>query len=395
MSPNSSVIRTLYAAIYRLAVKFDQKRASKALLYRLTPSADRRYYKTSSTFYYSTILDQILGSQMFYSPNRIDNSFKSFVRSEFRRVTPEISAADRITAGFAFLRKFSTLWVQYENSTGRPRKRISKDEKFVIQYCNKLSSGVMLCAHPMVPGYMQRAIVLLLEHNEHGSYGIIINKKTDHNVDTSTLNMPKELLKYFGKNSVFFGGNLPRCQILHPFKECGGKLIPGCSTPWYDFSNGSIQKALEIAAESPENIEKFYYFIGCCVWKPGMLEQEVADGTWIVVEGEVDKVITHAYQEPIPDTYAVLKRTKNEIQENILKSIDGEIIKTPATELHGKDIYEGGNETWSRVLWSLSRQTNHYAHLDPLLDSSVVDSIDWHYSDEIDGDDEEDDSDED
>lgn len=392
---SQQVIRTLYAALYRLAGKFDQKRASKALIYRLTPVNDRRYYKSPSTFYYSSVVDQILGSAMFYHPTRIDNSLKSFLRSEFRKVMSDISTSDRITAGFAFLRKFSSLWVQYENSVGKPRKRISKDEKFRVKFCNKLSTGVMLCAHPMVPGYMQRAIVLVLEHNEHGSYGIIINKKTDHNVDTSTLNMPKELLQLFGKNSVFFGGNLPRCQILHPFQECGGKTIPGCSTPLYDFSNGSIQKALEIASQSSENIEKFYYFIGCCVWKPGMLEQEVRDGTWLVVEGEVDKVIAHAYREPIPEAYTVYKRSKDEIQENILKNIEGEIIKTPDTESHKKDIYEGENETWSRVLWSLCRQTNHYAHLDPLLDSSVVDSIDWHYSDEVESDnddDEEDDS---
>jgi putative transcriptional regulator len=398
----SPVVKTLYAALLRLAISFDSKRASKALIYRISTE---RSYKSSSTLYYSSIVDQLLGTTTFFPSSRIDLSFKTIVRNEFRKVTPShIEKSDRITTGFAFLRKFSSLWSQYEASTGRPRRRIPKDEKFNIQFVNEIKSGVMLCAHPMIPGYMQRAIVLILEHNpEKGSYGLIINKKTDHNVESSTLNMPPELLHVFQKNVVYFGGNIPRCQILHPFPECGGKEIPGSSSPLYDFSNGSIKKAIEIAKKSSKAAEQFQFFVGCCVWKPGMLEEEVKEGTWMTISGEVDKILQHVAKEPISDSYAVLKRSKQvagrgggagadaelglllaaEGDEERKKAVDAVAGGQQQQQQQQKDIYEGANETWSRVLWSLCRQTNHFAHLDANLDSSVVDSIDWHYSDEI------------
>lgn len=407
------LLKTLYSALLRLAKSFDQKRPSKALIYRI--KLDREY-KSASTSYYSSILEQILGSSIFYSPNRIDNSLQSFVRSEFRKDISQTLVSDRITAGFAFLRTFSKIWSQYENSVHRPRKRIPKEEKFKVSLVDKLENGVMLCAHPLIHGYMQRAIILILEHSDKGSYGIIINKKTDHNVESSTLNMPLDLLKVFSKNTVSFGGNLPRCQIIHPFKECGGKSISGCNPPYYDFSNGSIKSAIEIASKNPNDAKKFHFFVGCCVWKAGVLEQELKDGTWIAITGEANKILQHSLQENLPDTYAVKKRYLSGIDEVGSQSSDSEdndilneTVTSPTTSptststittttdnnisnvkkdsneneiVKEKDIYEGQNETWCRVMWSLSRQANQFAQLDPDLDTSVVSSVDWHYSDE-------------
>jgi putative transcriptional regulator len=403
MSSNA-LVKTLYSALLRLASSFDQKRASKALIYRVN---SERNYKNPSTLYYSSIVTQLLGNTPYYPPQRLDLSFKTILRQEFRKSNPpNLSTADRITAGFAFLRKFSHLWSQYEASTGRPRKRIPKEEKFAIHFETELKTGAMLCAHPMVPGYMQRAIVLLLEHTDKGSYGVIINKKTDHTVETGTLNLPLSLQKLFQNNPAFFGGNIPRCQILHPFPSCGGRPIPGCnpSTQLYDFAQGNLEKVIEVASEGPAIAEQFQFFIGCCVWKAGMLEQEMKDGTWIVAGGEVDQILAHARQEPLSESYAVLKRSRAAatpagtpaISQQPQSDADAASSSPSPSPSSGtqKDIYEGPNETWSRMLWSLSRQTNHFAHLDPNLDSAVVESIDWHYSDEGDDDDEDEDDDE-
>ena len=400
---NSNVVmKTLYSALLRLAISFDKKRASKALIYRVKLE---REFKSPSTSYYSSILEQILGSSTFYPPNRIDNSLRAIVRLEFRKESSQVLVSDRITAGFAFLRIFSKLWSQYEKSIGRSRKRIPKEEKFKVSLVNKLENGVMLCAHPMLHSYMQRAVILILEHSEKGSYGIIINKKTDHNVESSTLNLPIELLKVFNKNVVFFGGNIPRCQIIHPFKECGGRSIAGCFPPHYDFSNGSIKSAIEIASKSINDAKQFQFFVGCCVWKPGILEQELNDGTWIAISGEANKILEHSFRSPLPDTYAVQKRYQSGIDDDDVnsQSTDSELevpkitttnpttitttslpetIPKEKTITKEKDIYEGQNETWCRVMWSLSRQTNYFAYLDPDLDTSVVSSVDWHYSDE-------------
>jgi putative AlgH/UPF0301 family transcriptional regulator len=71
-------------------------------------------------------------------------------------------------------------------------------------------------------------VILLLEHNEQGSYGVVINRMTDHTLETAVKNLPAGLIKSFQKNDVFFGGMVRRVLYLHDQSNCDGNLIPFC-----------------------------------------------------------------------------------------------------------------------------------------------------------------------
>jgi putative AlgH/UPF0301 family transcriptional regulator len=380
---NRILLKSLYAALMRLAWSFDRKRPAKALIYRESSSYNA---KSGPTAYYASVLDKILGSSLFFHPSKVDLSFKAIVRDEFRSNRP-IGENDRITAGFAFLRKFSAVWAQYEAiPSNRPRKKIPKDDKFQVSFSQELSVGSMLCAHPLIHGHQQRSIVLILEHSDKlGSYGVILNKKTDHTVKSGIINLPLDFTRSFGKNPLNFGGMVHRVQVIHPYKECGGKTIPNCSVPFYQFSQSNLPIAVELVKKTPSTLKNFHFIVGCCLWAPRALQNEVDDGTWILIKGEADRIIEHSKSEVSPPSSessskkAVLSDplipTPVSANHNHLpRSLFGGVKETRGRDL---DTYEGQNETWCKVMTSLGRNTNHFASLSPSLDAALVDSVSW------------------
>jgi hypothetical protein len=203
---NNKMIKALYKSLFRLAQKFDNNTTSKALLYRPPPSSSSAdsVFRSASQIHFNAILDKILGRQrLFYHPSRMDQSLKAIVRKEFRNSKSKISLNSRLDVGFSLLRQVSTLWVNYEqevqyraavdsimkehsatallSSPPSPSKQQSNKKKKeskldVTPAPVTVQAGVLLAAHPMLHGDMHRSLVLVVEHSEEHSYGVVLNK---------------------------------------------------------------------------------------------------------------------------------------------------------------------------------------------------------------------------
>lgn len=209
----NKLITTLYKAFYKLALKYDKNVPAKAMLYRLPPSSSSAdsVFRSAPQIHFNGILDKILGRQrLFYHPSRMDQSLKAIVRKEFRNNKSKVSLNSRIDVGFSLLRQLSALWVTYEQEvqyrvdienmltehrasitdTESDKKVSSKKKKSVSSKPLKLDAttapvtiqpGVIVAAHPMVHGDMHRTLVLIVEHNEEYTYGVVLNKaQADH-----------------------------------------------------------------------------------------------------------------------------------------------------------------------------------------------------------------------
>jgi hypothetical protein len=221
---SNKMIKALYKSIFKLAQKFDKNVPAKALLYRLPPVAEQ-LFKSSSQLHFTLMMDKLIGRQrLFYHPTRLDQSFKAIVRKEFRNNKSKISLNSRLDVGFAMLRQLSTLWVNYDqevqyilavesitngqdasitdssdSDSGTDAKKSTKQKKKEDKEKQKknktkinvtaapaiIQEGVILAAHPMVHGDLHRSLVLVVDHTEEFSYGVIINKaRTQHTVTT-------------------------------------------------------------------------------------------------------------------------------------------------------------------------------------------------------------------
>ncbi|MEP7167984.1 MAG: YqgE/AlgH family protein [Bacteroidota bacterium] len=118
---------------------------------------------------------------------------------------------------------------------------------------------------------LQRSVVLILEHDEYGSTGVILNKLTDLNV--------ARVLSGFNINApLFYGGpaSSDRMGFLH--REKNISLTVKITDDLYWGGNIYQLKYLMEAGELKPSEIKFY--AGLVNWAPGELFYEICTRNW-------------------------------------------------------------------------------------------------------------------
>ncbi|WP_369212547.1 YqgE/AlgH family protein [Streptomyces flavofungini] len=190
-----------------------------------------------------------------------------------------------------------------------------------MSFMTEVSSltGRLLVATPALadPNF-DRAVVLLLDHDEEGSLGVVLNRPTPVGV--------ADILEGWGDLAgapgvVFQGGPVSLDSAL------GVAVVPGDEAPaagsrlrgggggdpvGFRRVHGAIGLVdLEAPPEllSPA-LGSLRIFAGYSGWGPGQLETELADGAWYVVESEPGDV-----SSPDPERLwrAVLRRQRSDL----------------------------------------------------------------------------------
>lgn len=179
-------------------------------------------------------------------------------------------------------------------------------------------TGRLLVATPALadPNF-DRAVVLLLDHDEEGSLGVVLNRPTP--VDVA------EILEGWGELAgapgvVFQGGPVSLDSAL------GVAVIPGEEGPasgvrsrggrggpigWRRVHGAiglvDLDTPPELLAPALGSLRIFAGYAG---WGPGQLEDELVEGAWYVVESEPGDV-----SSPDPERLwrAVLRRQRSEL----------------------------------------------------------------------------------
>ncbi|MFF2013384.1 YqgE/AlgH family protein [Streptomyces sp. NPDC058195] len=166
-------------------------------------------------------------------------------------------------------------------------------------------TGRLLVATPALadPNF-DRAVVLLLDHDEEGSLGVVLNRPTP--VGVRDILMPWAGLT--GEPDVVFqGGPVSLDSAL------GVAVIPGDEGPlgWRRVYGAiglvDLEAPPELLAAALGSLRIFAGYAG---WGPGQLEAELAEGAWYVVESEPGDV-----SSPRPERLwrAVLRRQRSEL----------------------------------------------------------------------------------
>lgn len=171
-------------------------------------------------------------------------------------------------------------------------------------------TGRLLVATPALadPNF-DRAVVLLLDHDEKGSVGVVLNRPTPVDVG-DILEGWAELAGEPGV--VFQGGPVSLDSAL------GVAVIPGGGgsgerTPlgWRRVHGAigvvDLEAPPELLAKALGSLRIFAGYSG---WGPGQLEDELGDGAWYVVESEPGDV-----SSPAPERLwrEVLRRQRSEL----------------------------------------------------------------------------------
>lgn len=127
----------------------------------------------------------------------------------------------------------------------------------------------------------ERAVVLMVEHNAEGSFGLIVNRPSDLRIADVLDSLSME---WAGDPEavVFTGGPvMPRTGwVLHepadlPSEEGKVDIVPGIVL-------STSPERLRALAECPPNRMRFV--LGFAGWGPSQLEVELASGSWVNAE---------------------------------------------------------------------------------------------------------------
>lgn len=140
---------------------------------------------------------------------------------------------------------------------------------------SQIQKGTFLIATPDIDsGLFFRSVILICEHTNNGSFGLVINKSLD-------LELPEEILSLNALNNphigIRAGGPVQTNQmmLLHNNNTIPGQTLEVCPGV---FLGGDLQ-FLQDAISDDKGPDIFLCF-GYAGWGAGQLEREFFDGSW-------------------------------------------------------------------------------------------------------------------
>ena len=142
---------------------------------------------------------------------------------------------------------------------------------------SELAPSLLVAMPQLVDPNFRRAVVLLLHHDEEGTFGLVVNRTTDVEIDSLCSSL--DIAWRGPEEPVRWGG---------PVQPDHGWVLVGDP----DFDHDELEEVVDgirftsspdalrrIAQEPPDRLRVFLGYAG---WGPGQLAQEIAQGSWIV-----------------------------------------------------------------------------------------------------------------
>lgn len=137
--------------------------------------------------------------------------------------------------------------------------------------------GKILIAAPSLFDFFRRTVVLVVEHNEQGAFGVVLNRKADADV----LELVPDLGPLVERGApLWVGGPVSPDSIvvLGEFEDA-------------DVSAGAVSDRIGVVdPDAASDVVRARVFVGHSGWGPGQLDQEVEEESWIVADLETDDV---------------------------------------------------------------------------------------------------------
>ena len=164
--------------------------------------------------------------------------------------------------------------------------------------------GKILISTPDISGdIFSRSVVLIIEHDESGAYGLILNKKNH--------GMSSKLLEIFGFNvEVYEGGPVENDRISFIIK--GLPFTEKYSTIDEHFHiTEDIEEVVSAIIDGKLDVENIKVFSGYSGWGANQLDNEIQNKMWTPVE-----IFNLDYTSPNDQT----------LWKNIMQNLGGEFL---------------------------------------------------------------------
>lgn len=148
----------------------------------------------------------------------------------------------------------------------------------------KIKSGSILISEPFLgdPNF-ERTVVLICRHDEEGSFGLILNRK-------SNLKLGDVLeIEHFNFDMELNIGGPMQHNTLHYIHQLPliGDSIPLSETVYWGGDFEQLKTLLNTSKIDPDDIR---FFLGYSGWSADQLEDEIKNNVWIVNNSATDNL---------------------------------------------------------------------------------------------------------
>lgn len=147
---------------------------------------------------------------------------------------------------------------------------------------DNLVGGLLVAAPTMTDPNFVRTVVLVLDHGDHGSLGVVLNRSTGVSVAAILPGWSSVV----GENSVIYrGGPVGRDSVL----ALAAMRVDDHETVTGPVRRVSADFAMVDLDSDPTDIAdgvRMRLFTGYAGWSPGQLQAELDDDAWIVVPAD-------------------------------------------------------------------------------------------------------------
>ena len=148
----------------------------------------------------------------------------------------------------------------------------------------EIKKGRLLLSEPFLKDYFfKRCVILMLDHNEHGSMGMIISRETEYKISDLVDGFPDF------DSKVHLGGPVQteNIFILHQKGELingSQEILPGL------YWGGDFEQIKELISLGVLKNTDLRFYLGYSGWAKGQLENELKENSWIVAESKNDYI---------------------------------------------------------------------------------------------------------
>jgi putative transcriptional regulator len=161
-----------------------------------------------------------------------------------------------------------------------------------------LAPGFLIAMPQLQDPNFSKTVVLMLEHNDEGAMGLIINRSAELTYADLAKSQHLEVAVSREDDPIFVGGPVEpyRGFVLHDRDSIAERapLLPGLFL-------SVTTDALEPLLRDPTT--RLRFCLGYSGWGPGQLEKEISDGSWLFTEAELAPVLViepeHIWSEVI------------------------------------------------------------------------------------------------
>lgn len=156
----------------------------------------------------------------------------------------------------------------------------------LLRIVERLAPGFLIAMPQLGDPNFQRTVVLVIEHSETGSMGLVVNKASPLSLSEVAKGQKLELARRHSAHSVYLGGPVEpyRGFVLHDSQEIDERVavLPGLYL-------SVTSDALKPLLASP--VVRLRFCLGYAGWGPKQLEKELAEGSWLFSEASAGSIL--------------------------------------------------------------------------------------------------------